>query len=104
MGWGRWFFLGDLGQQLDLADQQEQIESLERQLQSRQAIPSSVEERLAVLQRESDELKLYLAAVMRMMVAKKIATADEIKTLVTAVDREDGVQDKKHAGPIVPEA
>jgi hypothetical protein len=52
---------------------------------------------MCTLQRESDELKLYLAAVMRLMVAKK-ATADEIKAVVAAVDREDGVADNRFTG------
>jgi hypothetical protein len=102
MGWGRWLLLGDLGQQMDLADHEAEIEDLKRQLRSKQTIPSSVEQRLETLQRESDELKLCLAAVIRLMVAKKLATTDEIRTLVAAVDREDGVEDKKYSGPILP--
>ena len=104
MGWGRWLLLGDLGQQMDLADQQAEIERLREQVQSRPAMPSSSEERLQALQRDNDELKLYLAVVIRLMVAKKIATADEIKAIVAAVDREDGVEDKKYKGPMVHEA
>jgi hypothetical protein len=62
----------------------------------------AVEQRLETLQRENDELKLYLAAVIRLMLAKKVATTDEIKALVAAVDREDGMEDKKFTGPMLP--
>jgi hypothetical protein len=104
MGWGRWFLLGDIGQQLDLADQQAEIESLKWELQrQRPAATPSIEKRLERLQRENDELKLYLTGVVRILVAKKIATIDEIKALVTAVDREDGALDNTYKGPIVPE-
>jgi hypothetical protein len=38
------------------------------------------------------------------MVTKKVATTDEIKALVAAVDREDGTEDKKYTGPMLPGA
>jgi hypothetical protein len=104
MGWGRWFLLGDLGQQLDLADHQAEIEKLKEQIQSNQTVPASVEQRLDTLQRENNELKLYLAAVIRLMLAKRLATPDDIRTVVAAVDREDGTEDKKFTGPMLPDA
>jgi hypothetical protein len=104
MGWGRWLLLGDLGQQMDLADHEAEIENLKKQLQSKPTLPSSVEQRLETLQRENDELKLYLAAVLRLLVAKRLATVDEIKTVVAAVDREDGVADNKLTGAMLPGA
>jgi hypothetical protein len=103
MGWGRWFFLGDLGQQMDLADHEAEIERLKEQFQSRPQVPSSVEQRLETLQRENDELKLYLAAVLRLLVSKKLATAEDIRVVVAAVDREDGAEDKKHSGSLLPD-
>jgi hypothetical protein len=104
MGWGRYLLLGDLGQQMDLADHETEIENLKVQLRSKQVASSSVEERLETLQRESDELKLYLATIIRLLVAKKLATVDEIKTVVAAVDREDGVEDEKFTGAMLPGA
>jgi hypothetical protein len=102
MGWGRYLLLGSLGQQMDLADHEAEIERLKEQLRSKPALPSSVEQRLETLERENDELKLYLAAVLRLLVAKKIATTNEIKAVVAAVDREDGVEDEKFTGVMLP--
>ena len=34
MGWGRWLLLGDLGQQMDLADHQAEIDNLKEELRS----------------------------------------------------------------------
>ena len=104
MGWGRYFLLGDFGQQLDLADHEAEIENLKRELRSRPMASSTVEQRLDTLQRESDELKLYLAAVLRLIVAKKVAAAAEIKAVVAAIDREDGVADNRFTGRMLPEA
>jgi len=104
MGWGRWLFLGDLGQQMDLADHQAEIDNLKEELRSKQAVPASIEERLNILQRECDELKLYLAAVIRLLMVKKVASTDEIKAVVAAVDREDGSADQRYSGPMLPGA
>jgi hypothetical protein len=95
MGWGRYLLLGNFGQQMDLADHEAEIENLKRELRSKRKASATVEQRLDTLQRESDELKLYLAAVIRLMVAKRLATADEIKAVVAAVDREDGIADNR---------
>jgi len=104
MGWGRYLLLGDLGQQMDLADHEAEIERLKEQLRSKQGVPSSVEQQLETLQGENDELKLYLAAVIRLMLAKKLIITDEIKAVVAAVDREDGVEDKKYTETMLPGA
>lgn len=102
MGWLRYFFLGDLGQQLDLADQKEEIDALRRQLQSRPSGDRSANQRLESLQRENDELKLYLAAVLRLLISKRVATADEIRDLVNLLDREDGTEDGRYDGNVLP--
>jgi hypothetical protein len=87
---------------MDLPDHQAEIENLKEQLRSRPDVPASVEQRLERLQRDNDELKLYLAAVIRLLVARKLATPDDMRALVAAVDREDGVEDKKYTGPLLP--
>ncbi|MCI0375983.1 MAG: hypothetical protein L0215_00095 [Gemmataceae bacterium] len=102
MGWLRYLFLGDLGQQLDLSDQSAEIASLRQQLNSMPAAGGPDEKRIETLQRENDELKLYLAAVFRLLITKGVATAEEIRDLVSALDREDGDQDKKYGGGMMP--
>jgi hypothetical protein len=102
MGWLRYFFLGDLGQQLDLSDHQAEIDNLKQQLQARQSTGASVEGRLRALQRENDELKLYLVAVLRLLINKNVATVAEIRALVDMIDREDGEADSKYEGEMLP--
>jgi hypothetical protein len=102
MGWGRWLLLGDLGQQMDIADQQAEIEKLKDQLHSRHRPSTAVDRQLTTLQRENDELKLYLAAIIRLLLARKVATLEEVKAMVTAVDREDGVEDDRFTGSLLP--
>lgn len=102
MGWGRFFLLGNLGQQLDLMDQKQEMDGLRLQLAAhRQGAPSAAPD-LPSLQRENDELKLYLAALFRLLAAKGIASPAEIRALVTAVDTEDGAGDGRFRGEILP--
>lgn len=56
---------------------------------------------VATLQAENDEMKLYLAAVVRMLVHKNFCTVDEIKQIVHALDSADGSVDGKMSGSIL---
>ena len=54
MGWGRYLLLGNLGQQLDIADQRDEIENLREELRrSRVSSPGSASD-VARLQAEND--------------------------------------------------
>ena len=101
MGWGRYLLLGDLGQQLDLSDQKEELERLRAEVQRRD--PPSLDPTPAIrrLQQENDELRLYLAAVIRCLVSKQVISGDELKRIVDLVDAEDGAQDGRFSGPVV---
>ncbi len=98
MGWGRYFFLGDLGQQLDLADQKGEIESLRDELRRNRAHSPAAD--VAQLQAENDELRLYLAAVVRLLTSKGIVSRDELQRMVDVIDAQDGQRDGRHKGAI----
>lgn len=56
--------------------------------------------RMVMLEAENGELKLYLAAVIRMMIARGVATREEFARLVDVVDRSDGLEDGQFGGDI----
>jgi hypothetical protein len=97
MGWGRWFLLGDIGQQMDLADQDRTIDELRQRLLDRH---KALTHRMDELAKENDELKLYVAALLRLLIAKQVATREEVRALVEAVDREDGARDQRYMGEL----
>lgn len=108
MGWGRLLLLGNLGQQLDLSDQKAEIDELRRELayNRRSSVADAVdlgpvERDIRTLQRENDELRLYLTAVTRLLVSKGTVTQDELIAIVNAVDSEDGLPDGRYSGNIV---
>ena len=70
MGWGRTLLLGDIGNRLDIADTEENIDRLKRKMAKVFRNDMSQDEKMEVLVRENAELKLYLAAVVRLLLAK----------------------------------
>lgn len=98
MGWGRFLLLGNIGQQLDIEDQRVAItQARMAALRLKHAMTRSTEERFTALQSECDELKLFVAALLRTLVAKGVATQEEVVALVESIDAEDGVVDGKSA-------
>lgn len=100
MGWGRMLLLGNIGQQLDIHDTGREIESLRREIRGKGFQETTQKATLERLVRENEELKLYLAAVVRLLIAKGVATREELARIVDAVDREDGSIDRRHRGKI----
>ena len=98
MGWGRFLLLGDLGQQLDLSDQKAEIERLRDELRRSRSSTPDLSFNLRQLQNEHDEVKLYLAALVRMLVSKGILSGDELKQMVAMIDAEDGSVDGAFSG------
>lgn len=102
MGWGRMLLLGDLGQQLDIRDTQAALHHLNRQLEAAQHADRGAARSLETIARENAELKLYLAAVTRLLVAKGVVTPRELADIVEAIDRSDGQADGGFSGRIPP--
>ena len=102
MGWGRMLLLGNIGQQMDLDDHEADLASLKRRLERSTLKLGQAGEELERLRAENDELKLYLAAVFRILLAKNIVTHGELTGLVQAIDREDGEEDGAFRGDVVP--
>ena len=99
MGWGRYLLLGNLGQQMDIADQREQMDRMRGILRSRARRGASRKD-VERLEGEVDELRLYLAALVRLVVARGVITEEELRALVAAVDAEDGAADGRHGGKV----
>jgi septal ring factor EnvC (AmiA/AmiB activator) len=108
MGWGRWFLLGDLGQQMDLSehqdqisDQEERIRNLKKRLAEEARTIETTEASVIQLQVENDQLKLYLAAVVRILINNGLTSPEDVKRLVTLIDGEDGAADGRLKGDII---
>lgn len=101
MGWGRALLLGDIGNRLDIADCENELENLRAGLQQSLQEKDDLENAIRILQKENSELKLYLTGLIRLMVSKNIITNQEIRQIVNIIDREDGRADGKADGSIL---
>jgi hypothetical protein len=55
---------------------------------------------VAQLRAENDELRLYLAALVRLLTSKGVVTREELENIVAIVDTDDGRSDGRFRGPI----
>jgi hypothetical protein len=94
--------LGDWGQQMDIHDQRREIQALRRQVRSSSSRRATTElsRRVAELESENDELRLYLASLVRYLGNKGVLDKAEFTALVDAVDAEDGTADGGYEGQI----
>jgi hypothetical protein len=96
------FLLGNIGQQLDLSEHARELESLKTEVGFERALREGADEMIGRLKREHAEVKMYLAALVRLLQAKRVVTVDEIRQIVDVLDNEDGAADGAYDGPVVP--
>jgi hypothetical protein len=101
MGWGHWLLLDDVGHQHNLAETIAEIDILEQRLNKTAVGQATVAEELRRLAVENNQLKLYITTLFRLLLDKGVVTLEELETLVTAIDREDGVEDGRRQGPVL---
>ena len=101
MGWGRTFLLGDVGNRLDISDCEADIRVLKESLMEIHQEGQNIDSELLAVQRENDHLKLYLAAITRLLVSKGMLTTEEIEKMVDIIDAEDGAMDGKARGEVL---
>ena len=86
MGWGRMMLLGNVGQQLDIQDLENAIGQMQADVAQTQNLDRTQEQSIEVLQRENHELKLYLATLVKLLVAKGVIQQEEVDTAVQAIE------------------
>ena len=88
MGWGRMFLLGNVGQQLDISDLNQEIAAMQEVFLRNQQDDLKQSRSIAALRRENQELKLYLATVVRLLVSKGVLKPEEVEATVRAIEPE----------------
>ena len=101
MGWGRTLLLGDIGNRLDIEDTEREIAKLSRDIFKSSLRDMSQDQKIDALLKENAELKLYLAALIRLLTVKGTLSREELKTMVDAVDAADGSSDGKYEGSVI---
>ena len=87
MGWGRMMLLGNVGQQLDIQDLENVIGQMQADVAKTQNLDRTQEQNIDELRTENHELKLYLATLMKLLVAKGVIRQEEVDTAVQAIEK-----------------
>jgi hypothetical protein len=90
MGWGRTLLLGDIGNRLDIADTERDLKTLRSRLRAKGGVDTDQNKRIEQLQRDNGQLQLYLASLIRLLVAKGVLSQAEIDSFVEVIDDESG--------------
>ena len=93
MGWARTLLLGDLGNRLDIADAEAEIERIQRSQQRAENAVLSKEREMAMLKNEVGRQKLAIQALTRFLIEKGMIRAAELEEFIAGIDAEDGVVD-----------
>lgn len=86
MGWGRMLFLGNVGQQLDLDDVEAEIRRIKDTFAKVSEVDHAQGSELERLRQDNEELRLYLATLMRLLVQKGVLTTQETEAMASAID------------------
>ncbi len=89
MGWLRTLFLGDIGNQLDIADTERDISKLRGSLRSKRRKDASQDAAIQRLEHESDQLKLCVGSLVRLLVAKGHVSEQELVAIVDGIDDDE---------------
>ena len=87
MGWGRMMLLGNVGQQLDIQDVENAIGQMQADFAQTQKLDRTQEQSIDEMRTENHELKLYLATLMKLLVAKGVIRQEEVDAAVQAIEK-----------------
>jgi hypothetical protein len=87
MGWGRMLLLGNVGQQLDIGDLDQTVAAMRAAFERNQGEDREQARSIEELQQENHELKLYLATLVRLLVAKGVLKQEEVDSAVQAIEK-----------------
>ncbi len=87
MGWGRMMLLGNVGQQLDIQDVENAVGQMQSALQQTQNLDLRQEQEIDTLRKENQELKLYLATLIKLLVSKGVIRQEEVDAAVHVVEK-----------------
>lgn len=88
MGWGRMLLLGNVGQQLDIGDLENAVQGMHDEIWRHESQDAAQARDIEQLRQENHELKLYLATLLKLLVAKGVLQAAEVETTVQAIEKD----------------
>ncbi len=87
MGWARTLLLGDIGNRLDIADTESDINEIRRELETTRALDKSQQRSIQQLQKENEQLEICVAALVKALERKGVLTSAELTNLVNMIEQ-----------------
>lgn len=89
MGWARTLLLGDVGNRLDIADCERDIQALHRSLMKNSRSDRSRDERIQALEKEVEHLQLAVATLSRLLVARGVLSEEDLASFGSLLEEEE---------------
>ncbi len=86
MGWGRMLLLGNVGQQLDIEEVKDYLNTAISEINENQKLDLEQAAQIERLMVENRELKLYTLGLVRLLSSKGIITQLELNGIVSTVE------------------
>ena len=90
MGWMRTLLLGDLGNRMDIADNEERIRRLARDRRSlnrdKHAKDKTQDEKIASLEEQVESLEMAIAAISSLLLSKEVCSMEELSSIVDVIE------------------
>ena len=93
MGWARTLLLGDIGNRMDIADAERDVDDVRRLLRDRQRHDASQDEVIRQLRAENEQLEVCVAALVKTLEGKGVLAKDEVERLVRLVEDDGPTRD-----------
>jgi hypothetical protein len=86
MGWGRMFLLGNIGQQMDIDDIEGYLEQAMKAIEENANLDKKQASDIDQLKQENHELKLYLLALVRILISKGVVSQSEVESIISKIE------------------
>ena len=93
MGWGRFFFLGNWGQQFDIEDHKHELAILKQKMRLRTPLKTTIKlnQRIKNLEKENVELRSNLTSLIHQLSSNGIIEKDGFVSLVKPTEPEENI-------------
>ena len=89
MGWLRTLLLGDIGNRLDISDNEVRISRMRRSIRQKSQLDTSQNNRIHALEQCCEQLELTVGSLMKLLAANQVVPQAQLATLVMELEPED---------------
>ena len=90
MGWMRTLLLGDWGNRMDIADNEDRIRRLQRHRRSqnrdKRGKDRTQDEQIASLEEQVESMEMAIAAIGSLLLSKEVCSLEELSSIVDVIE------------------